>query len=114
MTPSMIELMVGIRDGLFGIQMFFIQMYRPSERGGEELARSALSISRSHKEEPTVGALVVTMHFTWTVFGSSNRCVWCACGHLVPLELDTHGYRYYKVCYWSGTVDIPHRGYQHP
>ncbi len=33
MTPSMIELMAGIREGLFSIQMFFIQMYRPSERG---------------------------------------------------------------------------------
>ena len=58
MTPSMIELMAGIRDGLFSIQMFFIQMYRPSERGVKNELEvhcvvAVLPLKCSHQLEPS-------------------------------------------------------------
>ena len=72
----------------------------------------AAPISRS-----PVGALVVTVRCVdsiWMFKQESGVCV-CVCGpHLVPLELDTNGYRYFTCGYWSDTVSIPHRGYQHP
>ena len=55
--------MAGIRERLFDIHRFFV--YRPSERGGEELARIILYISLSYKGLSELEWELVKAVFTW-------------------------------------------------
>ena len=97
--------------------MFFIQMYRPSERGVKNELEvhcvvAVLPLKCSHQLEPSGSPISDSaLRGQYMMFKQESGV--CVCGpHLVPLELDTNGYRYFTCGYWGDTVSIPHRGYQ--